>query len=293
MSETLHILEHSFIDSIKLIPFLFITYILMEYLEHRSGDISEKVLKRSGQFGSLIGSFLGLLPQCGFSSAAAGLYSAKVISLGTLISVFLATSDEMIPIFLSHNLSITLIAKILFLKLVVAIMFGILIDLVVKAIYKMLSFNQESKIEEFCEREDCHCHTSIVKPALIHTLKVGGFILVITLMLNVLIHIVGEENIAELILNKPILSNILSAVIGVIPNCASSIIISELFADKILSAGAMMSGLLINSGVALAVLFRTNRPKRDNFIILVLLFVISVFVGIVIDFTPLAQWISI
>lgn len=293
MSETLHILEHSFIDSIKLIPFLFITYILMEYLEHRSGDISEKVLKRSGQFGSLIGSFLGLLPQCGFSSAAAGLYSAKVISLGTLISVFLATSDEMIPIFLSHNLSITLIAKILFLKLVVAIMFGILIDLVVKAIYKMLSFNQESKIEEFCEREDCHCHTSIVKPALIHTLKVGGFILVITLMLNVLIHIVGEENIAELILNKPILSNILSAVIGVIPNCASSIIISQLFADQILSAGAMMSGLLINSGVALAVLFRTNRPRRDNFIILLLLFIISVLVGIFIDLTPIAKWISI
>lgn len=293
MTEILHILEHSFIDSIKLIPFLFITYLLMEYLEHHSKDISEKILKRSGQFGSLIGASLGLLPQCGFSSAAAGLYSARVISLGTLVSVFLATSDEMVPIFLSHNLSIALIAKILILKFIVAIIFGILIDISVKAIYKMLAFKQESKIEEFCEREDCHCHTSIVKPAAIHTLKVGGFILIITVFLNMLIHIVGEESIAELILNKPILSNILSAIIGVIPNCASSIIISELFADKILSAGAMMSGLLINSGVALAVLFRTNRPKRDNFIILVLLFVISVFVGIVIDLTPIAQWISI
>ena len=293
MSELIHILKHSLIDSIKLVPFLFLTYLLMEYLEHRSGEIPERILKRSGQFGSFIGASLGILPQCGFSSAAAGLYSARVISLGTLVAVFLSTSDEMIPIFLSHNLSVSLIIKILFLKLALAIVAGLLTDVVVKAIYKKLAFKQESKIEEFCEREDCHCHTSIFKPALIHTLKVGGFILIITILLNLLIHKIGEDNIANLILNKPILANILSALVGIIPNCASSIIISELYVDKILTAGAMMSGLLINSGVALAVLFRTNRPRKNNLLIALLLFLISVSVGILIDITPLAKWLSI
>lgn len=283
MTEFLHIIYHSFIDSLKLIPFLFITYLLMEYLEHRSGDIAERVLKRSGQFGSLIGASLGLLPQCGFSSAAAGLYSARVISLGTMVAVFLSTSDEMLPIFISHSISIGVIFKVLIIKLIIAILAGFTIDLIIKALYKKKSIIPESKIEEFCEREDCHCHHSIFKPALIHTLKIGTFIFVFTLVLNMSIHIIGEENIAVLILNKPFLANVLSALVGLIPNCASSIIISELFVDGILSGGAMMSGLLANSGVALAVLFRTNRPKKDNLIIVAILLIISIISGLLID----------
>lgn len=287
MPEFLHIIFHSFIDSIKLIPFLFITYLLMEYLEHRSGDIAEKVLKRSGQFGALIGSSLGLLPQCGFSSAAAGLYSARVISLGTLVAVFLSTSDEMIPIFISHNIRINIIIKILFVKFLIALLAGIFVDLAVRALYKKIDVTPESKIEEFCEREDCHCHHSIFKPALIHTLKIGAFILVFTLVLNMSIHIIGEENIAVLILNRPILANVLSTLVGLIPNCASSVIISELYVDGILSAGTMLSGLLANSGVALAVLFRTNRPKKDNLIIISILFIISIVSGLIIDILPI------
>lgn len=287
MSEFIHILTHSFIDSIKLIPFLFLTYLLMEYLEHHSDGIAERVLKRSGQFGSLIGSALGLLPQCGFSSAAAGLYSARVISLGTTLAVFLSTSDEMIPIFISHSVRIDTIIKILIVKFIIAIIAGFSIDILIRSIYKKRAIKQESKIEEFCEREDCHCHHGIFKPALIHTLKIGAFILVFTLALNVLIHYVGEENIAVLILNKPILANILSALVGLIPNCASSVIISELYVDGILTAGTMLSGLLANSGVALAVLFRTNRPKKNNLFIVLALFVISVVSGLVIDILPI------
>lgn len=287
MSEFIHILTHSFIDSIKLIPFLFLTYLLMEYLEHHSGNIAERVLKRSGQFGSLIGGALGLLPQCGFSSAAAGLYSARVISLGTTLAVFLSTSDEMIPIFISHSVRIDTIIKILIVKFIIAIIAGFSIDILIRSIYKKRAIKQESKIEEFCEREDCHCHHGIFKPALIHTLKIGAFILVFTLALNVLIHYVGEENIAVLILNKPILANILSALVGLIPNCASSVIISELYVDGILTAGTMLSGLLANSGVALAVLFRTNRPKKNNLFIVLALFVISVVSGLVIDILPI------
>lgn len=287
MSEFIHILTHSFIDSIKLIPFLFLTYLLMEYLEHHSGNIAERFLKRSGQFGSLIGGALGLLPQCGFSSAAAGLYSARVISLGTTLAVFLSTSDEMIPIFISHSVRIDTIIKILIVKFIIAIIAGFSIDILIRSIYKKRAIKQESKIEEFCEREDCHCHHGIFKPALIHTLKIGAFILVFTLALNVLIHYVGEENIAVLILNKPILANILSALVGLIPNCASSVIISELYVDGILTAGTMLSGLLANSGVALAVLFRTNRPKKNNLFIVLALFVISVVSGLVIDILPI------
>ncbi len=283
----IHILEHSFLDSIKLIPFLFLTYLLMEYLEHRSGDIAERVLKRSGQFGSLIGSSLGLLPQCGFSSAAASLYSARVISLGTLIAVFLSTSDEMIPIFLSHHINITVLIKTLAVKFVIALLAGIIIDLIINTVYKKRAIKRESKIEEFCEREDCHCHHGIVKPALIHTLKIGAFIFVFTLVLNALIYAVGEENIKILILDKPFLANVLSALVGLVPNCASSVIISELYVDGILSAGTMLTGLLANSGIALAVLFRTNRPRKDNLLIVVLLFIISVISGLLIDILPI------
>ena len=287
MPEFIHILEHSFIESIKLIPFLFLTYLLMEYLEHRSEDVAERVLKRSGQFGSLIGASLGLLPQCGFSSAAAGLYSARVISLGTLIAVFLSTSDEMIPIFLSHSIGFNIIIKVLLIKLAIALVMGIAIDLAIKVIYSKKSIKLESKIEEFCEREDCHCHHSVFKPALVHTLKIGAFIFALTLVLNLIIHGIGEENIADLILNKPILANILSALVGLIPNCASSVIISELYVDGILSAGVMLSGLLANSGVALAVLFRTNRPRKNNLLIVILLFTISVLSGLIIDILPI------
>lgn len=287
MTEFIHIIIHSFLDSIKLVPFLFLTYLLMEYLEHRSGDIAERVLKRSGQFGALIGSSLGLLPQCGFSSAAAGLYGARVISLGTTVAVFLSTSDEMLPILISHSVRIDLILKILLVKFIIALIAGLCVDLVLNLVYRSKSIKQESKIEEFCEREDCHCHHGIFKPALIHTLKIGAFIFIFTLALNILIHLVGEDNIADLILNKPVLAHVLSALVGLIPNCASSVIISELYVDGILSAGTMISGLLANSGVALAVLFRTNRPKKNNILIILLLFLISVFSGLFIDILPI------
>lgn len=293
MHSILHIAEHSIIDSIKLIPFLFVTYLLMEYLEHHSEEIAEKILKRSGQFGALIGSALGLLPQCGFSSAAAGFYSARVISVGTLVAVFLSTSDEMLPILISNKVSPALIFKILFVKFLIALISGIVIDVIIKAMYKRKSIRQESKIEEFCEREDCHCHHGIVKPALIHTVKVGGFILLVTFALNLCIHFIGEEAIANIILDKPILANVLSAIVGIVPNCASSIIITGLYASKILSSGAMLSGLLVNSGVALVVLFRTNSPKKDTLKIVLILLAISIASGIIIDITPIGQWLAI
>ena len=293
MSEAFHLIIHSLTDSLKLLPFLFLAYLLMEYLEHHSGELAKKVLGGSGRFGAIVGSALGLIPQCGFSSAAAGLYSAGVVSIGTLIAVFLSTSDEMVPIFLSHKVPVSLLFKILALKFAVALLFGIVIDLVIKYINRKKSRESESKIEEFCEREDCHCHTGIVKPALIHTLKVGFFVFLFTLVLNVLIHIVGEDSIAMMITGNPLLASILSAIVGLIPNCASSVIISELYISGVLSSGALMAGLLANSGVALAVLFRTNRPRKNTLAIVGILLIISLLTGMLVDITPLSQFLSI
>lgn len=282
----------SLLDTLKLLPFLFLTYILMEYLEHRAGGSAEKFLKRSGQFGSLIGSALGILPQCGFSSAAAGLYSARVISVGTLIAVFLSTSDEMVPIFIVNG-NITLILKVLAVKFVIALVAGLAIDLILKAIYKKKGIIPEPNIEELCERDNCHCKHDILKSALVHTGKVTLFIFIFSFVLNFLVYFVGESNIALLILNKPVIANILAAIVGLIPNCASSVVISELFLDGTLSAGALISGLLVNSGVALAVLFRTNRPRKNTLAIVGILLAISIVAGIVIDLTPLGTWLAI
>lgn len=293
MIELFDLIFDSLIDTLKLLPFLFLTYLAMEYLEHKANGAPEKVLKRSGQFGSLIGSALGLIPQCGFSSAAAGLYSAKVVSLGTLVAVFLATSDEMIPIFISHGASLSLVPKVLLIKFIIAAIAGLLVDLIVKLVYKKKGLEQKANIHEICERDQCHCHHDLLKSALVHTGKVSLFILVFSFILNFLVYFVGESNIALLVLNKPILANILAAIVGIIPNCASSVIISELYIEGMLSAGALMSGLLINSGIALAVLFRTNRPKKNNWLIVLLLFAISVVVGIIIDLSPIAQWLAI
>ncbi|MBQ7873339.1 MAG: arsenic efflux protein [Clostridia bacterium] len=264
----------------------------MEYLEHRAGGSAEKFLKRSGQFGSLIGSALGILPQCGFSSAAAGLYSARVISVGTLIAVFLSTSDEMVPIFIVNG-NITLILKVLAVKFVIALVAGLAIDLILKAIYKKKGIIPEPNIEELCERDNCHCKHDILKSALVHTGKVTLFIFIFSFVLNFLVYFVGESNIALLILNKPVIANILAAIVGLIPNCASSVVISELFLDGTLSAGALISGLLVNSGVALAVLFRTNRPRKNTLAIVGILLAISIVAGIVIDLTPLGTWLAI
>lgn len=282
----------SLLDTLKLLPFLFLTYILMEYLEHRAGGSAEKFLKRSGQFGSVLGSALGILPQCGFSSAAAGLYSARVISIGTLIAVFLSTSDEMVPIFIVNG-NLTLMIKVVAVKFVIALVSGLAIDLILNAIYKKKGITPEPNIEELCERDNCHCKHDILKSALVHTGKVTLFIFIFSFVLNFLVYFVGESNIALLILNKPVIANILAAIVGLIPNCASSVVISELFLDGMLSAGALISGLLVNSGVALAVLFRTNRPRKNTLAIVGILLAISIVAGIVIDLTPLGTWLAV
>lgn len=280
------ILSHALLDTLKLVPFLFLTYLLMEYLEHRSGDTAAGWLHRSGRIGPLIGGAFGVVPQCGFSAAASGLYAGRVITAGTLIAVYLSTSDEMLPIMISRGAPLPFVLKVLATKLIVGIAAGFLVDLISRAVRKNAPV-QEPQIEEFCEREHCRCQDHFALSALKHTLWITLFVLVFTFILNLVIHGVGEDKLGELIMNRPVVSNALAALVGMIPNCASSIVLTELCLSGILPVGAMLSGLLVNAGVGLALLFRNNRPLSDSFRILLILLGVGIAVGVVIDLTPI------
>ena len=277
----LEILEHTIEDSIKLIPFLFLTYLLMEYIEHKTKEKTKETIKKSGKFGPFIGALLGIVPQCGFSVSATNLYAARVITLGTLIAVYLSTSDEMLPIFLSEGVAIDVIIKILVIKLVIGMIAGFLIDLVIRL--KNKGKEDEEKIIDLCEKEHCHCEHGIVKSALKHTVNIFIFIFLITFVINLGIHFIGEETIAGFMLDRPILGPIISGLIGLIPNCASSVIITQMYLENIISVGTMIAGLLVGAGVGLAVLFRTNKGIKENIRITVLLYAIGVISGIILE----------
>lgn len=273
----LEVLQETIIDSLKLIPFLFIAYLVMEYIEHKTSNKSKEVIKKSGKFGPAIGGLLGIFPQCGFSAIAANLYAGRIITMGTLIAVFLSTSDEMLPIMISEAVPVGTILRILGIKLAIGIIMGFVIDLIFK------KKEEESTIEDICEHEHCHCEEGILKSALTHTVKIFAFIFIISLILNTIIHFVGEERLSSLILNKPILGPIISALVGIIPNCASSVILTELYLSNVISLGSMIAGLLIGSGVGILVLFKVNNNLKENLKILGILYLISVVAGITIE----------
>lgn len=277
----LEIIQDALIDTLKLIPFLFITYLIMEYIEHKTKDKTKETIKKSGKFGPLIGSILGVFPQCGFSVSATNLYAARVITLGTLIAVYLSTSDEMLPIFLSEAVPISTILKILGIKLLIGMIAGFIIDFVINI--KNKNKIEEQKIVGLCEKEHCHCEHGIFKSALKHTVNISIFILLITLIINIAIHFIGEETIAGFLQDKPILGPIIAGLIGLIPNCASSVILTQMYLENVITAATMISGLLVGAGVGLAVLFKTNKGIKQNISILCLLYSIGVISGIIIE----------
>ena len=289
----LHAIEHTLLDTLKILPFLFLTYLLMEFLEHKSGDAAMRWLRGSGKVGPLLGGALGILPQCGFSAAAAGLYTGRVITTGTLLAVFLSTSDEMLPILISRGAPPLTVLKLLGTKLAVGVLAGFLVDLVIRLLHRKRNEETEPQIEELCEREKCDCHGNFVLSALKHTLHITLFLLVFTLVMNLAVEWIGEDSIASLLSDRPIVGSLLTGLVGLIPNCASSIVLTELYLDGVLSVGCVLSGLFVNAGVGLALLFRNNRPTWDSFRILGLLFLIGVTSGILIDLTPLADFFHI
>ena len=303
-----HVLEHSVEDTLYLIPFLFVTYLAMEWLEHKAGDKAEEAVRRAGAAGPVVGALVGIVPQCGFSAAAATLWAGRVITLGTLFAVFLSTSDEMLPIFLAEQVAPATILKIMGVKLMIGMVMGFVVDAAVRLARRD---RERLRIHELCERDRCHCNGdcdaceqqpelaydyehdeehehhheggSILRSALTHTVQVTVFIFVITLVLDGARELVGEDALGAFLGSNPVLSVLGSALVGLIPNCAASVVIAQLYVEGALGAGAMMAGLLVSAGVGLLVLFRTNRGLRQNLIVLAGLWATGVFWGLIIS----------
>lgn len=274
----LDVIIDTLLDTVKLIPFLLLTYLAMEYLEHKTGQKAQELVRKAGKFGPVIGGVLGIVPQCGFSAAASNLYTGRVITLGTLLAIYLSTSDEMLPILISAQAPVRTIVFILLAKAAIGIVAGFVVDLFFPA-HK----EETHHIHEVCEQEHCHCEEgSIFRSALVHTIQISCFILIITFLLNLLFFFVGEDVLAEVILNRRILGPVLAAVVGLIPNCAGSVAITQLYLEGVIGTGAMLSGLLTGTGVGLLILFRVNHDRKENLKILGLLYFIGVLVGIVV-----------
>ncbi len=280
MHELFEIIEHTVIDSIKLVPFLFLTYLLMEYIEHKTSNKVRNAIQKSGKLGPLLGGLVGIVPQCGFSVSATNLYAARVITLGTLISVYLTTSDEMLPILISENISIVTILTILGIKLVIGIVAGFIIDFIARKLNKN---KLEEKIVDICEHEHCHCENGIVKSALKHTINIFIYVFIFTLVLNGIIELIGEDTISNFVSQNVILGPIIAGIIGLVPNCASSVILTQLFVENVISMPILISGLCVNAGVGLLVLFKINKNLKENLKIVGLLYSIGVISGIVLE----------
>ncbi len=315
------ILSDSLLDTLQLIPFLFVTYILMEWLEHRTGARVQKAIRKAGSAGPVVGSVLGAVPQCGFSAAAATLYAGRVITLGTLFAVFLSTSDEMLPIFLAEQVPLDVILKIVGSKIVVGMIMGFLVD----GVWRLLRREPEKlKIHQLCEQDQCHCHdqcdtcsknpelvyghaddasldhqtnhgthdhshdedhpwSSILHSSLIHTVQVTFFVLVVTLILNSVLILVGSDVLGDFLGENPLLAIFGACLIALIPNCAVSVVIADMYVKGLLGAGAMFGGLLTTAGVGLLVLIRSNRTSAENVGIIVALYGFGVIWGLIIQ----------
>ncbi len=277
----LEIIMDTLLDSVKLLPFLFLTYLCMELLEHRAGDRLLEKISAVDKAGPFVGAVFGIVPQCGFSAAASSLFAGRVITVGTLLAIYLSTSDEMLPILLSSAVPVATILKLLGVKMLIAMISGFLIEIFLHKVLHRAESDMD--IHTVCEEEHCHCEDGVFVSACKHTLRIFVYIIIISLVLNALIHFVGEDTLASVFSNQPLLGQMIAALVGLIPNCASSVVITSLYVDGMIGAGMMMAGLLANAGVGLLVLFRLNRNSRQNLMIVCLLYVLAVIWGLLIS----------
>lgn len=284
----LHALEHTW----PLVPFLYLTYLGMELLERRAGERTEQAIAKAGKAGPVLGALLGALPQCGFSAAGATFYAGRIVTTGTVLAIFLSTSDEMLPLLISSGTSAGKILTILGVKVAVAMLAGLAVDAVARLLHK--DHGHEHHIGEMCESGHCRCDDrSLWLAALIHTLQITVSVFLVSVLLNLVLELGGEAALMGLLSSKPLLGCLLAAVVGLVPNCASSVAITQLYLSGVLSAGAMLSGLLVGSGVGLLVLLRVNRPLGDTLRVVGLLLAIGLCVGLVFDLTGLGGVLGI
>ncbi len=274
------ILLEGVLDTLKLIPFLFLTYLLMEFIEHKAEDKAERFMKKAGHFAPLLGGALGAVPQCGFSAAASGLFAGRVISIGTLVAVFLSTSDEMLPILLGGDVPPLTVLLIVAYKAGVGIIVGFTVDLLLRL------FKKEEKninIDEICDNDNCHCEKGIFYSAIHHTLTITLFVFLITLLINALVFFIGRESLGAVMYDKPFIGHLIAAVFGLIPNCAASVVLSGLCSEGLITVGTMMAGLFSGAGVGLLVLFRVNRHLKENFLVVGIIIAAGVVFGMLGD----------
>lgn len=271
------IIFDTLIDGIKLLPFLFFAFLIIELIEHKFDKKTKNIITKSGKYGPIIGSLLGLVPQCGFSVAAANLYITRVISLGTMFSIYLATSDEMIPVMISHNVSIKIIVVILIIKLISGMFFGFIID---RLFFRKTNSNYNYEI---CDKEHCDCKHSIFISSLKHTFKTFIFIILVSFVLNVIMEYFGIKLVSNIFMKNSLFGPFIGSLIGLIPNCASSVILTELFLQNVINFGTCIAGLVSGCGIALIVLFKTNKNIKENLFILLSLYLIGVLVGIIVN----------
>ncbi len=274
-------MRHTIEDSLAVLLILFVTYLAMEYLEHRTEGTVRTMVRRAGRMGPVIGALAGVVPQCGFSAAASNLYAGRVISMGTLIAIYLSTSDEMLPVMISSKAPVEVIAGILAVKVLVGMAAGFVIDLFCRN--KQAHHGHTTHIHELCEEEHCDCERGIFRSALKHTVQVGVFLLLVGFALNLLLEILGEDVLAELLLNRPVAGPVVAGIVGLIPNCAASVVLTELYLGGLIDAGSMLSGLLVGAGVGVLVLFRVNHHRVENWKIVGLLYGIGVLTGIAVE----------
>ena len=288
----IHSLLHAIEHTLPIIPFLYATYLLMELLERHAGGRMEKLIMRSGKIGPLLGGLLGIIPQCGFSAVGSGLYAGRVISTGTLLAIFLSTSDEMLPLLVSSGAPFGLILKILACKATVAAIAGFTIDGITMLLKKGVT--EEPMICEMCSEGHCHCDSqSLWIASLIHTLKITASVFAVSFALEIALELLGENFLAGILSGTPVIGCLFSALVGLIPNCASSVAITQLYLEGVISAGAMLSGLLVGAGIGTLVLIRANRPLKDTIRVIALLFGIGLTAGLLVDLLSIGSIIGI
>lgn len=273
------IIIDTIIDVLKLIPFLFIAFLLIEVLEHKLTNKNKNIITKSKKFGPVIGAFLGIIPQCGFSVMGTNLYITRIISLGTLFSIYLSTSDEMLPILISEKANIKIILQIILIKILFGMFYGVLIDLILRKRKK----KQDKTNYEICDKEHCHCEKGILLSSIKHTLNIVIFLFITTLIINIVFNYVGEDYLSKVLLKGTILGPFITSLIGLIPNCGASIILTELYLNNAISLSSLIAGLLTGSGTALIVLFKENKNMKENIFIICLLYTLGVISGLILE----------
>ncbi len=286
MDVLVHTFEHTLEDTWLMFPFLLITYVILEVFERRNNNSDEKIFFGLQKYGPLVGAVVGLLPQCGFSILAAMLFVQRNITLGSLLAVMIATSDEAIPILLSSPSLYSTLGLLIVLKFLIAVCTGYFIDHVLYRHQKVVYFDEMPDEDEEWDQEEsgstcpcCYPEYPIYISALLRSLKIFAFIFATSFVLTLLIEWIGEENLNTILLSKSFLQPILAAVFGFIPNCAATVVLSQLYMTGQLQFGSFLAGLITNAGLGLVVLIRYNENKKMVLRILIILLLVAVLFG--------------